>query len=122
MRKERDKEYTRKENENCNAISLISELINNIKDFVYFTKFNIHWGYNNIHIKESDQWKAAFITSFGLFKSTIIFFGFCNAPPIFQAFVNHIFSDMVAERWLKIYMDDLGIHTCGTLSLHHNQT
>ena len=51
-----------------------------MKDFVYFTKFNIHWGYNNIHIKESNQWKAAFITPFGLFKPTIIFFGFCNAP------------------------------------------
>ena len=36
--------------------------------------------------------------------------------------MNHIFADMIAERWLKIYMDDLGIHTNGTLTLHHEYT
>ena len=81
----------------CLSSTLISELINDMKDSVYFTKFDIQWGYNNIQIKESDQWKAAFITPFGLYEPTVMFFGFCNAPPMFQAFMNHIFSDMVAE-------------------------
>ena len=36
--------------------------------------------------------------------------------------MNHIFANMIAELWLKIYMDNLGIHTNGTLSLHHKQT
>ena len=36
--------------------------------------------------------------------------------------MNHIFADMIAERWLKIYMDDLGIHTQGDLALHHERT
>ena len=26
---------------------------------------------------------------------------------------------MIAEKWLKIYMDDLGIHTKDDLDLHH---
>ena len=93
-----------------------------MKDSTYFTKFDVQWGYNNIHIKESDQWKAAFITPLGLFEPTVMFFGFCNAPPTFQAFMNHIFTDMIAEHWLKIYMDDLGIYTNGTLVLHHECT
>ena len=52
----------------------------------------------------------------------VMFFGFCNAPPTFQAFMNHIFTDMIAKLWLKIYMDDLGIHTNGTLTFHHECT
>ena len=36
--------------------------------------------------------------------------------------MNHIFADMITERWLKIYMDDLGIHTQGDLALHHERT
>ena len=36
--------------------------------------------------------------------------------------MNHIFADMIAERWLKIYMDDLGIHTKDDLALHHQCT
>ena len=51
-----------------------------------------------------------------------MFFGFCNAPLTFQAFMNHIFADMILEQWLKIYMDDLGIHTKDDLKLHHQQT
>ena len=107
---------------NAYPLPLISKLIDDMKDIVDFTKFNIQWGYNNIWIKESDQWKAAFITPFGLYESTVMFFGFCNTPPTFQAFINHIFLDMVTEQWLKIYMVDLGIHTCGTLTLHHEWT
>ena len=35
-----------------------------MKDSTLFTKFDIRWGYNNIRIREEDQWKAAFITPF----------------------------------------------------------
>ena len=36
----------------CNRypLSLIPELIDNMKDSTLFTKFNVWWGYNNIHI------------------------------------------------------------------------
>jgi hypothetical protein len=90
-----------------------------MKDSILFTKFDVRWGYNNIHIQEKDQWKGAFITPFSLFKPTVIFFGFCNRPPTFQTFMNSIFADMIAEGWLKIYIDDLGIHIKGDISLHH---
>ena len=103
-------------------LTLIPELINDMKDSTLFTKFDVRWGHNNIHIREEDQWKVAFITPFGLFEPTIMFFGFCNAPPMFQAFMDHIFADMIAKRWLKIYMDNLGIHTKDDLELHHQCT
>ena len=93
-----------------------------MKESTLFTKFDIHWGYNNIHIQEEDQWKAAFITPMGLFEPTVMFFGFCNASLTFQAFINHIFADMLREKWLKIYMDDLGIHTKDDVALHHEHT
>ena len=93
-----------------------------MKESTLFTKFDIRWGYNNIRIREEDQWKAAFITPIGLFEPTAMFFRFCNTPPTFQAFMNHIFADMLQEKWLKIYMDDLGIHTKDDVALHHEQT
>ena len=58
----------------------------------------------------------------GLFEPTVMFFRFCNAPPTFQVFMNHIFADMLREKWLKIYMDDFGIHTKDDLNLHHEWT
>jgi hypothetical protein len=104
---------------NANPLPLIPELIDDMKDSTLFTKFNVHWGYNNVQIKEDDQWKGAFITPFGLFEPTIMFFGFCNGPPTFQTFMNSIFPNIIAECWLKIYIDNLGIHTKGDLALHH---
>ena len=107
---------------NAYPLPLIHELIDNMKDSTLFTKFDIRWGYNNIQLREEDQWKAAFITLLGLFEPMVMFFGFSNAPPTFQAFMNHICMDMIAEKWLKVYMDDMGIHTKDDLSLHHKRT
>ena len=67
------------------------------------------WGYNNIHIKEGNKWKAAFITPLGLFKPTVMFFGLCGSPLTFQAFMNFNFADYICEGWLVIYMDNLAI-------------
>ena len=88
-----------------------SDLIDKLKDAKVFTKFNVHWGYNNVRIKEGDQWKAAFITHRGLYEPTIMFFGMTNSPPTFQRFMSDSFRDMIAEGWLVIYMDDLLIYS-----------
>ena len=107
---------------NAYPLLLIPELIDNMKDATLFTKFDMQWGYNNICIREENQWKAAFITPLGLFEPTVMFFRFCNTPSTFQAFMNHIFTNMIAEKWLKIYMDDSSIHTKDDLTLHHEWT
>jgi len=44
-------------------LPLISELVNKLKGAKYFTKLDIRWGYNNVRIKEGDEWKAAFRTN-----------------------------------------------------------
>jgi reverse transcriptase-like protein len=72
-----------------------------------FSKFDVQWGYNNIHIKKGDEWKATFKTSEGLFKPTVMFFGLTNSPATFQMMMDNIFRDEIAQGWLKIYMDDL---------------
>lgn len=64
-------------------------------------------GYNNVQIKDGDQWKAAFKTKRGLFEPTVMFFGLCNSPATFQAMMNDIFKDMLTKDWLQIYMDDI---------------
>jgi len=76
-----------------------------------FTGFNIEWGYNEVLIKEKDQWKAAFITNEGLYKPTVMFFGLTNSLATFQTMMNTIFHDLIDEGSVTIYMDDIAIHT-----------
>ena len=48
----------------------MANLIDKIKNARIFTKFDMHWGYNNMYIHDGDQWKVAFITHKGLHKPT----------------------------------------------------
>ncbi len=95
---------------NCNVSPLIPQTIDHLSGCMLFTKFDIWWGYNNIHIKPGDKWKAAFLTPEGLFKPTVMFFGLTNSPATFQMMMNTIFQKQVAQGWLSVYMDDLAIH------------
>jgi len=41
-------------------LPLISELVSQLCRARYFTKLDVHWGFNNVHIKPRDEWKAVF--------------------------------------------------------------
>jgi len=43
-------------------ISRIAALIELLSKASIFTKIDLRWGYNNVCIKEGDEWKMAFIT------------------------------------------------------------
>ena len=53
---------------------LISDVLENIGTKKVFTKMDLQWGYNNVRIKEGDEWKAAFMTPEGSFEPTVMFF------------------------------------------------
>jgi Reverse transcriptase (RNA-dependent DNA polymerase) len=92
---------------NAYLLPLISEIMDKIKGAKFFTKFDVWWGYNNVRIKDEDQWKAAFKTNWGLFEPMVMFFGVCNSPATFQLIMDSIFSDMIEERKVIFYMDDI---------------
>ena len=62
---------------------LISDVIENIRTKKIFTKMDLRWRYNNVRIKEGDEWKTAFTTPKRSFEPTIMFFGLKNSPAIF---------------------------------------
>jgi hypothetical protein len=90
---------------------LIPQTIDCLSGCTLFTKFDVQWGYNNVRIKDGDEWKAAFLTPEGLFEPTVMFFGLTNSPATFQMMMNTIFRREVAQGWLSVYMDDIAIHT-----------
>ena len=101
-------------------LPLIKELIAQLKNKVWFTKFDVRWGYNNVRIKDGDQWKAAFKTNRGLFELTVMFFGLTNSPATFQTMMDDIFRHEIATGAVIIYMDDILIATSGTLDMHRS--
>jgi len=60
-----------------------------------FTKLDLRWEYNNIRIKEGDEWKAVFTTHIRAYEPIIIYFGLTNSPAIFQTIMNDLFQDIM---------------------------
>jgi hypothetical protein len=99
-------------------LPLISELISRVQGAKLFSKFDVRWGYNNVRIKEGDEWKATFVTNEGLFEPRVMFFGLTNSLATFQTIMNSIFVQELREGWLTIYMDDILVHTQSDFPYH----
>ena len=89
---------------------LISDVLENIGTKV-FTKMDLRWGYNNMRIKEGDEWKAAFTMPEGSFKPTIMFFGLTNSPATFQAMINELLRDLINTGKVAAFIDNVIIRT-----------
>jgi hypothetical protein len=92
-------------------LPLIDDLIHRLKGVHYFTKLDVRWGYNNVRIREGDEWKATFRTNRGLFEPLVMYFSLTNSPATFQTMMNEIFQDLITEGIVSVYLDDILIFT-----------
>ena len=76
-----------------------------------FTKIDLRWGYNNIQIKEGNEWKAVFTIHLGVYEPTVIFFGLTNLLAIFQAMMNNILQDLIDTGDVVAFMNDILVGT-----------
>ena len=74
-------------------------------------KINLYWGYNNVRIKERDKWKTVFSMPEGSFEPTVMFFGLTNSPATFQAMMNDLLRDLVVEKKVAVFIDNMMIAT-----------
>jgi len=89
-------------------LPLISDIIENIR-----TKkiLDLRWRYNNVRIKEGDEWKAAFMTPEGSFEPIVMFFGLTNLLAMFQAMINELLRDFINIGKVGSFIDDIMVGT-----------
>ena len=87
----------------------INEMMDRLRGSEYFTKFDLKSGYNQIRIRPSDEWKTTFMTPFGLYRMKVMTFGFANAPPCFQRYMDKVFAPLL-YKGVEIYLDDILMH------------
>jgi len=74
-------------------------------------KMDLRWGYNNVRIKEGNEWKAAFMMLEGSFELTVMFFGLMNSLATFQAMMNELLRDLINTGKVAAFIDDVIIGT-----------
>jgi hypothetical protein len=73
----------------------------------FFMVLGVHWGFNNIWIRKSDEWKATFITNRSLFEPQVMYFSMCNAPASFQRMMDILFTKVLTTGNVFVYVDDV---------------
>ena len=91
-------------------LPLVSQIMTAVEGAKYFTKLDMPNAFNLLRIRPGDEWKAAFTTPFGAFEPLVVQFGLCNAPGVFQSFMNQIFAHKL-YKGVVVYIDDILVYT-----------
>ena len=81
------------------------DLFDVVQGCEYFSKLDLHSGYNEVRIKDSDVAKTAINTPFGHFQFRVVGFGLTNAPATFQTLMNHILRQYL-RKFAVVFLDD----------------
>ena len=92
-------------------LPLILDVLKNIGTKKVLTKMDLRWGYNNVRIKEGDEWKAVFTTPEGSFEPTVMFFVLTNLPATFQTMMNELLRDLINMGKVATFIDNVIVGT-----------
>ena len=85
----------------------VDDMLTKIGNAKFLTKMDLNKGFHQIPLREEDQCKTAFCTPWGKWQYTVMAFGLCNAPAIFQHLMHIILADI--SSFANAYMDDIVI-------------
>ena len=66
-------------------------------------------GFNQIALSNLARKVLAMIVPWGLFEPTVMFFGWCNSPSIFQEYVDMALQSLYGKG-VEVYIDDIIVY------------
>ncbi|CAJ0916590.1 unnamed protein product [Ranitomeya imitator] len=87
-------------------LPLIPELFDCLRVARIFTKLDLRGAFYLVRIRAGDEWKTTFNTCDGHYEYLVMPFDLCNAPAVFQEFVNDDFRDRLYSS-VAVYLDDI---------------
>lgn len=88
-------------------LPLIEDQLDQLQDTEVFSTIDLKNGFFHVRMSEASVKYTAFIVPDGQYEFTRVPFGLCNSPSVFQRYVNAIFRELIRDRIVLVYMDDL---------------
>jgi len=84
----------------------IDGLFDQLRGACVFSKTDLHSGYHQLKIRNSDIPKTTFTTRFGLYEYIVMSFGLTNAPAYFMYMMNKVFMEYL-DKFVVVFIDDI---------------
>lgn len=78
-----------------------------MQDAKVFSTLDLKNGFFHVPIDDASRKYTAFVVPDGHYEFVKMPFGLCNAPAVFQKFINAVFKDLIRQHIVLVYMDDL---------------
>ena len=92
-------------------LPLIDDHLDSLRGKNYYTCIDLKDGFHHVKVADQSQKYTSFTTPLGQFSYLRMPFGICNGPSIFQRFVNNVFQDLIKQKRIIVYFDDIVIAT-----------
>ena len=88
----------------------IDDFFNQLREARVYFKIDLHTGYHQLRVRETDIPKTTFRTRYEHFEFIVMLFGLTNAPTTFMDLMHRVFQPYL-DQFVVVFVDDILIYS-----------